>query len=270
MLWAKFQVTDTKSRITLASTADASIIYSSPNPTMVTASLVTSASIGLCNVSHSGYWGSMNYGKLTWHAPLPSTNLYPYRKDYFTLTSAKVNSIFEPCPNQFQFSKYYAYPNFLFYYRNPILTVEWDMHSVTLALALNMGIVDFDSLTPVISPYGAKVAGVLAGTFYVEASQSPMEPIFCANLTSLRDDLKLNVSATQLLGPPVCVLLQGPFYAPYIFLPMIVSLRSDYAHCSCPLDKNRNSCSNQDYLVSWIHIFVTTDCPECFTSLTID
>jgi hypothetical protein len=160
-------------------------------------------------------------------------------------------NLYEPCPKQFSFWNYYD-SLFPYSYRNPVLTVSWDLHSITTALALNMGIINFDGLTPVFSPYGPKVGGNIAGTFYIDEYFAPMEPVFCVNLTSLRDSYGLNVTNRQLNGPPICVLVHGPFYAPTYFLPMISSMSDASNHCSCPRDINDRNCNAQDFIVSTV------------------
>lgn len=258
MLWGTFMFEDADARVTFFSTADPAMIYNAPNPAMLATSVVTSASMGVCNVSRSGFWGEAKDGKLQFFAPVAADMRAKYESNFTSLTPTLVNDLFEPCPNQFKFSTYfnfpstnaYNYPAFPVFYRNPVLSVGWDVRSIAKALGLNMGIIDFDGLSPISSPYGTKLGQIVSGTFWIDDNYAPMDPIFCANLTSLKYDLNLNVSDTQLDGPPVCVLTGGSFYSPFVYIPMIVSVRSDWDHCTCPGDAKKIGCNNQDYLVS--------------------
>ena len=273
MMWSTWAFVDAESQMSFQSTADANIIYDAP----IQMGVLTSADAGMCaNAAQSGYYDAAN-NALAFTVPTPpvsNTTLagYPVPAPRGAYMADYINSTWEnadACPRQYPALEWRSWePSVL----TNTLVIGFDMRAAVTAMALNLNIINFDSLVVTKPAFGARSVGGIPGLWWVNPFYLPHAPIFCVDLGAVRARGILPLTDAQVRGPPVCFLVEqtvnnkkAPLAPslPLFYYPFTLSMYLDAAaaprHCTCPNDINVEDCNARNYLVSFFYDMDRTD-----------
>jgi hypothetical protein len=251
MAWATYIYYDAPSSMTFFASADATIIYDNA----VSMAVLTSAKAGICKNLYQ--YGSFDPATTTIAInAVIQGNMTKVLEGYDPISAAK-----EACPGQFLAHQWLDSTHIVVpEWDTPgLLHMEFDMNTAITAISLNMGISQMSSFTQVSSAYGASGAAGVPGTWLINSFVAPMDPIFCLDVGAYRKKYKIStITDSQVTGPPVCFIVQGPIDEPIFYYPMTASYYTlpdtgQFAHCACPEDGTNPQCNGRDFLIAFFY-----------------